>query len=459
MRGIEIYHVKGNGWNDIGYNFLVDKYGQVFEGRYGGVDKTVIGAHAEGFNTGSVGVAVIGDYSARRLRAAAQARSCSCSPGGSTSRTSIRSRRSTWISGGNARFPSRRAGLPARDLRPSRHGLHRLPGRRALRAAAAIAKDVAALGGPKIYAPDVARQARRGPGALHGAAVRRAPWTVTVADSRGSGRAGTGSGASGRLDVGLARRAARRVLVDDRRRRTIGTGALGAGAALALQKAAPRRASSRRGDTTMMSYTLTAAGDRHRDARRPAAQALATLLVAPKPAGTQTLLHAAAGPAERPGTRRVAATAGRRTVDGGVPFAVDDLLGGAHGDRTPRASPPAPAARLALQVMSRHELVLRRVSLSSRAADVRWDGARRRHAARRAYASAHDTALFGDVHAHCDVDGRHDDAGVTVLSDPHSLQRLGEAVTSAHGRRPRVTRASLKKQARALFWLKQEARR
>ena len=39
VRGIELYHVKGNGWNDIGYNFLVDKYGQVFEGRYGGVDR------------------------------------------------------------------------------------------------------------------------------------------------------------------------------------------------------------------------------------------------------------------------------------------------------------------------------------------------------------------------------------------------------------------------------------
>src|SRR5204862_3601201 len=62
VRGIEVYHVKGNGWNDIGYNFLVDKYGQVFEGRYGGVDRNVIGAHAEGFNTGSVGVAVLGTY-------------------------------------------------------------------------------------------------------------------------------------------------------------------------------------------------------------------------------------------------------------------------------------------------------------------------------------------------------------------------------------------------------------
>ena len=65
MRGIELYHVKANGWNDIGYNFLVDRYGQVFEGRRGGMQRNVIGAHAEGFNTGSVGIAVIGTYSGK----------------------------------------------------------------------------------------------------------------------------------------------------------------------------------------------------------------------------------------------------------------------------------------------------------------------------------------------------------------------------------------------------------
>ena len=56
---------KANGWNDIGYNFLVDRYGQVFEGRGGGMQRNVIGAHAEGFNTGSVGIAVIGTYSGK----------------------------------------------------------------------------------------------------------------------------------------------------------------------------------------------------------------------------------------------------------------------------------------------------------------------------------------------------------------------------------------------------------
>ncbi|WP_406172898.1 FG-GAP-like repeat-containing protein [Streptomyces sp. NBC_00996] len=62
IRGIFVYHVQSNGWNDIGYNFLVDKCGTVFEGRAGGVDKPVYGAHTYGFNTDTSGVAVLGDY-------------------------------------------------------------------------------------------------------------------------------------------------------------------------------------------------------------------------------------------------------------------------------------------------------------------------------------------------------------------------------------------------------------
>src|SRR5581483_288034 len=71
VRGIDIYHVKANGWNDIGYNFVVDKYGHVYEGRYGGITKNVIGAHALGFNRGSVGIALIGNYNTVRPPAVA----------------------------------------------------------------------------------------------------------------------------------------------------------------------------------------------------------------------------------------------------------------------------------------------------------------------------------------------------------------------------------------------------
>jgi flagellar hook assembly protein FlgD len=62
IRAIQEYHVKANRWNDIGYNFLVDRFGRVFEGRAGGVDRNVVGAHARGWNAGSVGVAVLGSH-------------------------------------------------------------------------------------------------------------------------------------------------------------------------------------------------------------------------------------------------------------------------------------------------------------------------------------------------------------------------------------------------------------
>ncbi|MFI9823025.1 FG-GAP-like repeat-containing protein [Streptomyces sp. NPDC052013] len=62
VRGIMAYHVEVNGWNDLGYNFLVDKCGQIFEGRGGGADLPVTGAHTYGFNSYSTGIAVLGDY-------------------------------------------------------------------------------------------------------------------------------------------------------------------------------------------------------------------------------------------------------------------------------------------------------------------------------------------------------------------------------------------------------------
>ncbi|HWI71455.1 MAG TPA: N-acetylmuramoyl-L-alanine amidase [Baekduia sp.] len=56
------YHRDTNGWNDLGYNFVVDKYGQIFEGRAGGIDQAVIGAQAQGYNSHSTGVANIGTF-------------------------------------------------------------------------------------------------------------------------------------------------------------------------------------------------------------------------------------------------------------------------------------------------------------------------------------------------------------------------------------------------------------
>jgi hypothetical protein len=64
VRGIHAYHARSRGWSDIGYNFLVDRFGTIYEGRAGGLTSAVIGAHALGFNTGSIGVAMIGDHGA-----------------------------------------------------------------------------------------------------------------------------------------------------------------------------------------------------------------------------------------------------------------------------------------------------------------------------------------------------------------------------------------------------------
>ncbi|GAB1691472.1 N-acetylmuramoyl-L-alanine amidase [Krasilnikovia sp. M28-CT-15] len=72
VRGIMAFQVEKEHWNDIGYNFLADKCGTLFEGRKGGVDKAVIGAHTYGFNTGSTAIAVLGDYRQGRVPAATQ---------------------------------------------------------------------------------------------------------------------------------------------------------------------------------------------------------------------------------------------------------------------------------------------------------------------------------------------------------------------------------------------------
>jgi hypothetical protein len=62
LRGIQAFHMDGNGWCDIGYNFLVDRFGTVYEGRAGGPTNAVIGAQVAGFNSVTTGIALVGQY-------------------------------------------------------------------------------------------------------------------------------------------------------------------------------------------------------------------------------------------------------------------------------------------------------------------------------------------------------------------------------------------------------------
>jgi len=62
VQAIQAYHTRTLGWCDIAYNALVDKYGQVFEGRAGGITRPVRGSHTGGFNRDTWGVAMLGNF-------------------------------------------------------------------------------------------------------------------------------------------------------------------------------------------------------------------------------------------------------------------------------------------------------------------------------------------------------------------------------------------------------------
>ena len=160
MRGIEVYHVQGNGWNDIGYNFLVDRFGTVYEGRGGGIDQNVIGAHAQGFNTGTVGVALIGNFT-RAVPPKAQQDALVRLLAWRLDVAHVDPLSTVvYTSGGNAKFRAGklvtlRAISGHRDTGPSE-----CPGDRAYALLPAMARRVAATGLPKLYAPTAARLAR-----------------------------------------------------------------------------------------------------------------------------------------------------------------------------------------------------------------------------------------------------------------------------------------------------------
>jgi hypothetical protein len=71
LRGIQAFHQRTNGWCDIAYNFVIDRFGRVFEARAGGVDAGVMGGHTKGFNEGAIGVSLLGDHSQAAVSPAA----------------------------------------------------------------------------------------------------------------------------------------------------------------------------------------------------------------------------------------------------------------------------------------------------------------------------------------------------------------------------------------------------
>jgi flagellar hook assembly protein FlgD len=198
VRGIQRYHVLANGWNDIGYNFLVDKYGQIFEGRGGGIDRNVVGAHAQGFNTGSTGVSVLGTYSSSRISTAGRSALVKLLAWRLDVAHVDPLSRLTWISGGNPEYP---AGTPVRLRAISGHrdtGPTSCPGTALYGQLPGIASSVAARGLPKLYDPEVAG-GLGGSVRVTGRLSTTLPWTVTIRSGDGS-LVASGSGSGTRVD-------------------------------------------------------------------------------------------------------------------------------------------------------------------------------------------------------------------------------------------------------------------
>ena len=266
---IQLYHVKGNGWNDIGYNFLVDRFGQVFEGRYGGIERNVVGAHAEGFNTGSVGVALLGEYSS--LAVAQKARDALAAllawrldiahvdPASTLS----------FLSGGNARFP---AGLPVFLRTVSGHrdtGFTDCPGNVLYGLLNQLAGDASRIGLPKLYSPVVTGTV---PGVVRFKARLSSalPWIVDVYDSVGNAvgsSAGIGQNVDWTWDATLLPPGSYSYSIRSEESLTPAVGPLGNGeAALSISGLAadPETVSPNDdevADETTITYTLTSAAN------------------------------------------------------------------------------------------------------------------------------------------------------------------------------------------------------
>jgi len=315
VKAIQAYHVLGNGWNDIGYNFLVDKYGQVFEGRFGGMERNVVGAHAEGFNTGSVGVAVLGNYESATLSAPARKALADVIAWRLDLAHIDPLTTFNWISGGNAKFP-RGAPVFLRSVIGHRDvGFTDCPGDRVYAQLGELAGAVSRTGLPKLYAP-LARGGIGGPVRFTARLSAALPWTVTVSDSLGR-VAGTGSGVGSAIDWLWDATAVASgtyswsIASGDRLRAAAGTiGGKAAVLALTQVRANPAAVTPNadgRDDTTTISYTLNVPATVTARLFDVGGTVLTTLFAEPRAAGSQSFTFTADGVAD--GTYRIVLTA------------------------------------------------------------------------------------------------------------------------------------------------------
>jgi hypothetical protein len=197
VRGIQLFHVRGNGWNDIGYNYLVDRFGTVYEGRYGGIDKNVVGAHARGFNTGSAGIALLGTYGGGAPTRPAQDALAALVSWRLDLAHVDPTARLTMLSGGSERFA---ANAPVLLRAVSGHrdtGLTECPGDVLYGRLDGLAATAARLGGPKIFEPRVDTEGE-GLVRLRARLSRSLPWNVVI--ERGGMEVARGSGSGQIVD-------------------------------------------------------------------------------------------------------------------------------------------------------------------------------------------------------------------------------------------------------------------
>jgi hypothetical protein len=202
VRADYVYHVRTRGWNDVGYNFLVDRYGRVFEGRYGGITRAVLGAHAGGFNTNTTGVALLGTFSSSRPTRpmlAALHRLLAwkldlthVDPRGHTALTSA--------GGANTRYPPGRRVVANTILGHRSTSYTDCPGNPTIARLPSIRAAVAAIGRPKIYGgaatTSLLRPEQGGYAGVHARFNPAARWRVSVTGSNGAtvrSFAGTGT--------------------------------------------------------------------------------------------------------------------------------------------------------------------------------------------------------------------------------------------------------------------------